>query len=472
MNNRVNFPTVIRKTVTVNSFSHGISKGVNKRLAGIDNLITSYNFDYSDGSLKPGVSIAPWGAFNARALSGVIMNAIYFYPYYNHQVGAREDRVVIYASDGYLYVSKLNGTFVKLGAIHFKTKPQAIPYNYLDNDVMLFSSPENGLAILHAEELTLVENAPPITSLCIHNERLFVTVSGEGNSLWFSDDFNPTNWAISLDEAGFIEFADNKGKLLRVVSFLGSVYAFREYGITRVNAFANQNEFTADNLFGSQGKIIGSSITDCGDYIVMLTSTGFYKFNGLDAVKILGEYDQNVLGAQNDNAKGVLHGTTLYFRLNMNIEGKTENVVLVYNTIEKTSYLIRGITVKDFCFAWQDVNEVLVITSGSYEIYYFTTSIDNNLDKTWKSSLSDFGIKGKNKRLASVSLYTENYVKLIVYADSQKCVYELDGKGVFEVRPGLKGEYFGIEISTHLPFVEVLVLTVTVEYVKGESYAT
>ena len=96
-----------------------------------------------------------------------------------------------------------------------------------------------------------VLDAPKISSMALHYERLFATVDGEKNSVWFSDDLDPTNWSMSLDEAGFIELIDERGALLKVVSFLDYIYIFREYGISRLTAYGDQTSFSVSNLFVS-----------------------------------------------------------------------------------------------------------------------------------------------------------------------------------------------------------------------------
>ena len=74
-----------------------------------------------------------------------------------------------------------------------------------------------------------VNNAPKITSMCVHYERIFATVQDNQNALWFCKEFDPTKWEIDGTGAGFIEMVDERGYLTKVISFLDYVYIFREY---------------------------------------------------------------------------------------------------------------------------------------------------------------------------------------------------------------------------------------------------
>lgn len=129
------------------------------------------------------------------------------------------------------------------------------------------------MKIYDGTAVTGVEDAPPVTSMCAHGERLFLT-DADGDAVWFSDDFDPANWNVSLSEAGFIDFGGAGGRVLKAVSFGGYVYVFKSYGISKVYAYGEQNSFSASEIFVSSGKIRGDSITVCGNCILFSRPTG------------------------------------------------------------------------------------------------------------------------------------------------------------------------------------------------------
>ncbi len=466
----VNLPTLVRKRITVKSFAGGIVKGVDQSLSDISRASLSYNFNYFGGTLKKGVGLKSLTDYNLSSLSNLSVLSVYFYKRYDHQKGKRIEKIIYYCSNKKLYYADtVEKVFYKLSDVIFNEKPVAVQYDYLDNDVMLFASKSGELYYLDDVDLIKIDGAPSITSLCVHKERLFVTVEGEGTSLWFSDDFDPTNWVISLTEAGFIDFSDEYGKLLKAVSFLDYVYVFREYGISRVTAYGDQQDFSTDNLFGKQGKIVGSSVTECGDFILMLTSSGIYRFNGLDTVKILDEYDVFLQGVNNDDAKGVFYGNCFYLNLKMNFDGEIKKVLLVYDVIKKSSYLAYGLDVIDLVFTGGDINCVVCITDKSLAPYTLDESgaIDNApLYKLWSSPKVDLGVNTRLKRLSKLSLFTKEKITLTVECDDKKLSYEIFGGGLQCVQPGLLGETFKINIKTYSSNPEIHSLCACVEYVK------
>ena len=471
MYHKINFPTVMRKKLTVKSFSGGLRKGVDESLTDLSRAKISYNFDYSGGTLKRGLGLKSLQGYDVSVIKNLKVLAVYYYKRYDHFLEERVEKIIYYCSNKKLYIANVKDkVFVKLSDVTFSETPVAVQYDYLDNDVMLFACKTGELYYLDDEALHQIDNAPSITSLCMHKERLFVTVAGEGTSLWFSDDFDPTNWVVSLTEAGFIDFADEYGKLQKVMSFLDYVYVFREYGISRVVAYGDQQEFSTDNLFGRTGKIYGSSVTDCGDFIMMLTSSGIYRFNGLDTVKILTEYDEFLSGVDNSNAKGVCSGNLFYLNLNVRVDKEIKIAILIYDLNSKISYLNLGLDVKDFVFTGGDMNEILCVKDGCLLPFVIDNSgaVDGVcLTKSWQSAYTDLGVNCRKKRLSKVSFYTKEDVTLVIESDEKRLIYNVLGGGYREVYPSVLGEKFGFNLTTASNSPEISNLSVIVEYVKG-----
>ena len=93
---------------------------------------------------------------------------------------------------------------------------------------MIVTSPTDEMLVYNGvDEAYRVAQAPKISSMTVHYERLFATSTGESNQIWFSKELDPINWDINLESAGFIEMNDERGALLKVMSFLDYVYVFR-----------------------------------------------------------------------------------------------------------------------------------------------------------------------------------------------------------------------------------------------------
>lgn len=464
-------PSATKKKIYLNSF---LSKGnieSDESVSDFSDVALLYNFDCSDGTLKSGIGLSEYSVLGTplNIAEGVYPVKIFYYTRYDEALNKNRDLLVVYASDKRLYYTVLNvdTSFKMLNGQLFYSIPICVNYNFAGEDVLILSFEKEGLYILNGTTLKRVESAPKITSMCIHSERLFATTSDEGSSLWFSDDFNPTNWSISLDEAGFIELPDERGKLLKVVSFLDYVYVFRSYGISRIYAFGDQTDFSVDNLYNNLGKIYANTVTECGGYIIFLTSSGLYRFNGIDAVKILPFYDKYLNGVDNEDAKGVYYNGKLYLNVNMKFDNKkTEKVVLVYDVESKVPYIAKGLKLDDLELVSGEDYKVYGISNGKFAIINSDGKrFNRSLKKIWESGKSDFNLDTDNKYLDKIKINGNCDLVFYIFMDSDTYIYNLNaGENVIKTK--LKGKDFKFKIITYAKNPKIYKPTFFFSYIK------
>lgn len=452
---KVYYPST--KRVTITSFSGGVNGEEDEGVRSIGYSEASYNFDVSDGALKDGEGVIPFylGLEAVCMPNGIYPLKIYFYKCFDYEKGQPADKFLAYGSDGYMYAYEMYGTepfFVKITNLQFLCAPIGISYNYNGDDVFLMSTEADGLKYLNGLEVYSVDGAPPISSMCIYNERLFVTSPIGDTSLWFSDDFNPTNWNISLDEAGFINMLDNRGAMLRVLSFEGYAFVFRTYGISRISAYGDQTDFSVVNLCTSQGRIYGKSVTMCGDNVIYLAEDGFYRFNGVNSYRVMKCYDKYLKGIDNENAEGIYSNGKLYMLLKMKVDGVVSDVVIVYKLDDKSSYLIKDVPFLSLSGADGNKRYAVAVLKNYDGLFYLDDSgnfLGAPLEKIWKSVTSDFQIPSVKKCLEKIRLLTDKDVTLTVTADNKNSkAYKIKGGGIREVKPYIKGEVFSFEIKS------------------------
>ncbi len=205
--------------------------------------------------------------------------------------GKHDDRIVAHLENGHFIYTPIYRTadWHEIEALNIGGEVSAVNYNFRGDDVLLLSSDEDALYIVNDAHPLVCGSAPKFTSLTVHNERVFGSVNGSQNQVWFSDDFNPVNWSVSSDEAGYINFSDECGEVIKVVSFLNYLYIFREYGIFRLTAYGEQSEFMLKKVFTDTGRIVKHSIELCGDKIVFYADEGLFAFDGYEVTRIAKE---------------------------------------------------------------------------------------------------------------------------------------------------------------------------------------
>lgn len=452
--------------VTVNPVGE-VNLKTGEGVGGYAYSVCSYNFDLSRGDMRDGVGIADLQPTVGNTPSKPLK--VYFYKRFNPSSGACDDRIMTYCADGYIYERSVSGgSLSKVAGLHFNSAPAGECYNFNGEDVIIFSCKSGGMLIYNGLSVTAAPTAPTVSSMCVHGERLFLTDGAENNSLWFSDDFDPTNWNISLSEAGFIDMSGFRGRLLKVISFGGYLYVFRSYGITRVTAYGDQNGFSVSDLYVSSGKIYENSVTVCGDCVLFFASDGLYRFDGLSAKRISDPY-RDFIDFSFDAVKGVYFNGRAYFIMRMKFED--ENAVCLLRLDPKNYadyYFVRGAEISDMVVIGGENSYKLCLLSSDgrlSELADTATAYGVPLTKAWLGKLGDFGLPAKRKLLEKLSLYSDGDINVVVTADDRKYAYAVAGKPCkSELRPLVTGDRFSVKITSKELNAKVVGLTLAFRY--------
>ena len=426
------------------------------------------NLKVDDGTLKTSWGVADMEKTYPRP-QGERPRTVYFYKRNDYASGKRDDRILVYCNSGAVYEYTIGGSDpVLVNGLEFSVPPKGVCYNYNSKDVIIMSAEGEGLKIYDGETVTSVPDAPSITSMCIHAERLFVTSGGVDGALWFSDDFDPTNWNVSLSEAGFIDMSDPRGDMICAVSFAGYVYVFRSYGVSRVTAFSDQSEFSVSHLLVSCGKIMQDSVVVCGDRILFFASDGLYSFDGVSAVKI-SEPWQNMVNFDIAPMKGVYYSGYAYYVVVFNNNGKYERGVLKISP-----------TGKDCSFAWLGYISDLMVVDGEdeYSLYTFDRVtlkfckaeegagyMGETVPTLWYSKETNFGVESTRKRLAKLSFNSNVTTEITVWADGKEYVFNaIPQRGRCVITPNIIANKFRFFIFAREMTLDISDLKMEITY--------
>lgn len=388
--------------------------------------------------------------------SGVKVKGIFHYRR-RHQ-GNYDDRLVIQTSEGALYYTAVfeNDTWHEVEGYTLSGDAAAVSYNYGGKDVLLMCSPSSTFAVLDDGTVKTVTSAPRFSSVTVHNERIYGTLNGESNQLWFSDDFNPENWSVSGDEAGYISFSDECGDALAAVSFLGYLYIFREHGIYRLTAYGDQSEFSLKKLFTATGRIYKNTIALCGDRIMFLTDEGVFAFDGYTASPAVRDLPDIAFPTQ----CSVAYHDGAYW-LACSLTGcdlvpipYTNNVLVRYGIRDGDMSMLAAADILALCSVRSHTAADIVLsvkTGGEYKlasIGEYGTAFDTVFPKIYRTPFSDLSSPAI-KTVRDVTLTTRYALKLTVFADDDSREFELPGSSAPQtVFVGMSGRKIGLQLRS------------------------
>lgn len=341
-----------------------------------------------------------------------------------------------------------------------------VNYLYEDKDLLLLSG-EKGLKALADGELVDVQADARILDMCVHYERIYAVVEGKRNSLKFSDDFDPYNWNVSLEEGGYINFDGSLGSVNTVKSFENYLYIFCDYGIYRLTAFADQTQFSMKKVYASGGKIFADSVKECGEYIAFASQDGIYLFDGYAVTKINVGVDGLFDGGFKDASACYAHGRYIMSFTDEKecdygvfSQSRANNTILILDIAEKSVEFMRGISLYDLktvgaygegkviglsqdCDAPVQLDGSGLYFGAPYQKYWQSGEIDFDRPSIFKvvraveySTCCQYvlGIMANGERREFILSPTENRVNL--YVKSDKFVFYIRSDNMREeIRP-------------------------------------
>lgn len=462
----------------------GLANSLDESVLNPEYAKSCANFAFDKGALTSGIGIENASGFYAfpsidrhdypTFAAGKKVKKVFLYRRITSN-GNNGDRIVARLSDGTFFYTNVYGedSWHQVPSLVMAGDVDAVNYNYKGNDVLLLSSSFDGLYLVKDDTALVCSKAPKFTSIAVHNERVFGTVNGVNNQVWFSDDFDPANWNVSLTEAGYINFCDDLGQALKVVSFAGYLFVFREYGIMRLTAYGDQSDFVLKKMFTDTGRIYKDTIALCGDSIIFLAEDGLYAFNGYDAVKIGKELPQ--LFNKNGACAGYLDGE--YF-LACAIKGDNGNAVdslVRYDVQTKSISLLSNVKINCVC--------PVKVHNGSCVVFSFDGDYANRLGqaatngkvfsqatkKSYKSP-ENILVTPYVKAVRCVSLVSQYPLTLKLVADGKKYEFKVKGSDKMQtIAIEKSGSVIGFELETEEQNAYVSPLFVSLDVIRGQE---
>ena len=470
-----------RIKVKISNFAGGVNTQVDENSLPIKCAKLSYNYKMNNGALKTSLGFEPLKfikniqSSEERTLQFYdeisAVNNVWFYPYYNN-AGTQESFVLAVSADSGIYYAQIISSSKYIynhdSSISFTSIPNAIYYNLNGNDVMIVSSKTDGLYVMDVvTSHTIDSTAPKISSMCRHYERIFAVDSTDRNRLLFSANMDPTNWDFDIDNAGYINLNDERGALVKVLSFNDYVYIFKEHGISKLSAYGDQTEFAISNLFVSSGKIYGNSVCLCGDRIVFLCQDGVYSFNGYSTSKLSLNIENLFKNVNNDNCCAAYFNGKYYLGLNLNFgdnkqvgcesyaQGYINNALLEIDLKNGDINIVRGIDLKALCAVeFQYVNKLVAAFNGEHKAKLGQLTENGkyfgvDLPKEWISSYSNLGYPNKTKKVKKVNLISKEDCQLTLKTDKEEKTYSIPGSSkTTTVLTNAVGEMFQFKFSS------------------------
>lgn len=469
------------KKISLSSFNKQMNNKDDERILPFGECDKIYNLNTSSGVLKDGMGVGDLEVvcdnfydIRSKIIDQPIshVESTYFLKYWNKVLESYDYILIIYCGDGKAYYNVVSQTYpswMEIKNITFTVKPIALYCKVNDVDCLIFYSKQDGMQvwnILGANSYK-VDNPPKITSMCIHQNRLFATIEGEARSIIFSEELNPINFNVNINEGGYINMEDEFGKCNKVISFDGYLYVFRDYNIARISQGKDKNEFVVNNIYVGNGNIYPNTIAVCGNKIMFLASDGIYEFNGTVSKKLKFNFDNMIDTVDTYFVVAKYCNGNYYLACNINFDDdyefpceqlmlKRNNSLIKIDVNNNNCEIMRGCDIKELTVIDDGLNNCIFVSYNYDSIFSSIGKLNNSgcvknnkLKKLWKSKKHDFDVPDKVKYIKEMSFISKSDIDINIYLDDKIKTYKVFGsEKVQKIKINEKAIRFGFGFTT------------------------
>lgn len=472
------------KSKFIGKFSNSLNSDIDVNVMAINQSPLTYNFNYSDGALRDGMGVKKLQFRSSelyhdeykvlgKTTDSSFITACWLFNSWTDEFNFYRPFVVFYTSKGTFFYNRIHSNdpeLYQIEGLNFTETPIVTSCKINGKDVLILVSEADGMYTWqYPFEVHKIENAPSISSMCVHNNRLYVTTQGEKRVVMFSDSLDPTNFSLDNPNCGVIEMVDEFGKSNKVISFKENLYVFRDFNIAKLVTFEDRSDINVSQLYVSNSRIYDKTVCICGNKVLYLANDGVYVFDGINSKKMSLNMNNLFNGMDNSNAVAGYSNGNYYLSCTLNfndnefvgdeIEDRLKyNNALVKINIEKNEVsILRGYDIQDICVINDILKcEVCLIVNenhGGYSIGVLDENgkiFDTPTEKIWKSAKTDFGAPEKIKLVKEVSFETSQDITVEIETENETRSFNVNGRiGYQTIKPYVKGKNIGINFRSN-----------------------
>ena len=466
--------------VKIEDFSKGINLDKDQNVLNPNYCVSVYNYALNKGALTESYGLKNLECPNYAndeinnmeqdwESTWVDLRNVWFYKMYDKY--GRADKLMFYGSDKGLYFSHIITESPSITG-YFENKYAEKPtfcYNikYNNVDYNLFGSENMGVyKVFNNKVPVLMENFPNLSSMCEDKEKLFGCGYGERNFVYYHTNKIFLGWTTTDEDSGKIEMNDERGKINRVIPFLGYVFAIRDYGISKIINYENKTDFDVVHLSLSGSKIYENTASICGDKMIYLSKDGLCSFNGVSSKILPISVNDMFINQNNDNAIGVFYSGKYYLACRLDFADNNKvgceneanfknNALLILNTETNKFEILRGLDIASMCAVqFNSMDKIAIIlnsiqTQRVFELDKSGKLYNTILTKEWISPLTDLGYSDKIKFVRDLSVLSKFDAFVTIFTEKESRTFKILGSDMLnKIRVNVKGKQIGIKIKS------------------------
>ncbi len=370
-------------------------------------------------------------------------------------------RLLIYGDNKKVYINQMvddSYDLFWLYNLEFNSAPLVLPFKKDGLDAVVMVSEDQMKIWTTGYSPYTVNNVPIITSMCFNDGVLYCSIFDPGYKIWYATDLDAEKVGKISNTSGYITLEDNLGDAKKVIAFNEGVYAFRDYGISKINHI--KGESIVSQIYVSNTKIYANTVCVCGNNIFFMTKDGLYSFNGVKVAKTSVSL-LNDMPIENEGAISAAMGEKYYLALKLDFADEKDiicepdsinNVLIIIDTTDFSYEIIRGVDIKTLLPVKLNEFEkmLLLFNTGAVdkigEVVSYPKCFDEILPKFWASENL---VDSMNMKLfTKMTVDADEGVKFALKYDDKEINFTTFKSGINEFLFKIMCKDIKLEIST------------------------
>ncbi len=489
-------PYIEKRTIECPIYSfNGISVIMPEDTHEIGVARKAYNVEFFGRNLLPGygtVGLAIGTGSNIRStVEDLVPERIWRWQVVDQTTGDADDRIVVWRSRtattnaGAVYYIRLRDGIVHDSTLRILTDINCTMNYRFDSKDGFFMFLSNGTTKALYEDSSIVSYShQEFSDVLFYQNKFFAVLAGTESKLFYNSNISPAKWTADYDDYGYVDLKnESKSTLRRIMPLKENVYAFSDYGITRLTMYTDRNYVKDTNVASFRGKLLPDTICLCGEVIIFATTAGVIEFDGFNMRKIYDYATPLVLGEEGEPT-AYFYDDKYYLACRIDRDGDymgdevgtgyVNNAVFVMDLLVDKISISRGFDIRSFYEIDYDGKRHLMVelyTKNIGKLAEFRAKIGKNLGasvkKYWQSPYTDFCELNAKKIIRSISIRSPYGVTVSVNVDGEKYNYPVVGAAKSQKLIINKScDKFSIALSTSSQDFEIGSLAVDIDIVR------
>lgn len=385
-----------------------------------------------------------------QTINGDIVNQIYYvitYEYYQDSNQDTQLRKFILTTNFELY--ELDSQSMKL--IDLNITFAALPIVFYDNEQLIVSDSKNTYIVIDKNNPPyFVTSYPEIDQWCTYLDNSYVLFKNKKYSIFSCTNSSIFEMSPIMADYEEIKLNPEFGAVENILEFDNSLLIFQQYKISKLTRTNLTHKVISTNYLTS--KIYKNTIEKINDYVVFLTSSGLYIFDGNDTKQIFSEITKDITPT---NLKSATFNNKYYLKAEYFISGAKENVIFEFDIENNNCSIYKFDSQIDNLFVVKNANEYLLcsttIKNDIATVVCLDTTKTNTLQKQILFNKLAFD-NNNSKKIKSIKIFGAGDFFVSLSSENGECNFHVYNNLCVN-NVGLFGQFFELMINSNQAFI-------------------